>query len=309
MSLHVVVGAGPVGSAVTNRLIERGDAVRVVTRSGAGPQHPSVERVAADAASGHLSALADGAAAIYNCANPAYTRWAKDWPPIAEALLVAAERSGAVLATTSNLYGYGPLDRPMREDDPLAASGTKGRVRAQMWHDAKARHDAGRIRATEVRAADFFGPGVTGSIVGDRVFPRLLARQGVRVLGDPDMPHSLTYVPDVAALLVAVAEDERAWGRPWHVPSGPAVSLREFVHAACRVADVAPVEVGSIGLGVLRAAGVFVPLLRELRETYFQFDRPFVLDSTATEQTFGVRATPLDVALKDTIGYFRGRRA
>ena len=42
--------------------------------------------------------IATGAAALYNCANPLYHQWFTDWPPLASALLTAAERSGAVLA-------------------------------------------------------------------------------------------------------------------------------------------------------------------------------------------------------------------
>src|ERR1700704_1079484 len=105
MSQHVIVGAGPVGSATAKLLAERGERVRIVTRSGSGPEHPAIERTAADAADpNRLSALTEGAAALYNCANPLYHRWPTDWPPLASALLTAAERTGAPLVTLSNLY-------------------------------------------------------------------------------------------------------------------------------------------------------------------------------------------------------------
>ena len=128
MSLHVIIGAGPVGSATAERLARAGEQVRVVTRSGTGPPGQGVETIAADATdTGRLAAIASGAAALYNCASPAYHRWPQDWPPLADSLLAAAERTGAVLVTMSNLYGYGPVGHPMTEDDPLAAAGPKGR--------------------------------------------------------------------------------------------------------------------------------------------------------------------------------------
>ena len=112
MSEHVIVGAGAVGSATALLLAGRGEQVRVISRRGTGPQHAAIERVAADATDAErLTALATGAAALYNCANPLYHQWFTDWPPLASALLTAAERSGAVLATMSNLYGYGPVAR------------------------------------------------------------------------------------------------------------------------------------------------------------------------------------------------------
>ncbi len=178
MGLYVIVGTGPVGAGTALRLAEAGHEVRTVTRSGRGPSHPHIERIAADAVrSDTLAALATEADAIYNCANPPYHRWAAEWPPLAAAILDAAERTGAVLVTTSNLYGYGPVDHPITEDDPLAATFTNGYVRAQMWNDAIAAHRDGRVRVTEARASDFFGPGLTDTSQLGRVIPRHPCRQ------------------------------------------------------------------------------------------------------------------------------------
>jgi len=150
--LALVVGAGVIGSRVAGMLAERGDRVTLVSRRGAGPAEPgAVTRVAADAAdAGAMARLAEGVAVIYNCVNPPYHRWPADWPPIAASVLGAAERSGAVLVTLSNLYGYGPGGpggyaeaHPMTEATPLAATGPKGRIRARVWQDALAAHRAG----------------------------------------------------------------------------------------------------------------------------------------------------------------------
>src|SRR5262245_22210423 len=153
MALHVIVGAGPVGTGVARLLVERGERVRIVSRRGGGPEHPAIERVAADAThADHLAELSRDAAALYNCANPLYHRWLTDWPPLAAALLTAAERSGAVLAVASNLYGYGPIDGPISDTTPLAATHPKLKLRADMWREALSRHEAGRLRVTEIRS-------------------------------------------------------------------------------------------------------------------------------------------------------------
>ncbi|WAX58131.1 hypothetical protein M6B22_05020 [Jatrophihabitans cynanchi] len=289
MALHVVVGAGPVGSAVARELLSRGEQVRVVTRSGSGPD--GTERVAADAGDAQrLSELADGAVALYNCVNPQYHRWVTDWPPVANALLSAAERSGAVLAITGNLYGYGPVDRPMTEDLPLAATGTKGRIRAGMWRDALALQEAGRIRAFEVRGSDYLGG---NSWLSTIIAPALRKGRTAYVPADPDAPHTWTNVEDVARLLVVAATDERAWGRAWHVPSAAPCSLRELTAIAAAQLDAAA-KIRSLPYAALWAAGLFNAQLRELRETQYQFRGPFVLDSTAAEQTFGLRPARLE---------------
>jgi len=305
MSKHVIVGAGPIGTATALLLAGRGEEVVMVTRSGSGPSHPAITRTAADASSSaDMADLAAGSVAVYNCANPQYHRWLTDWPPIARSLLSAAERSNAVLVTVSNLYGYGPVSGPMNEDLPLAAKGPKGTTRAQMWLDALAAHEAGRVRATEVRGSDYVGPGAQ-SHLGQRVIPRLLAGKDVTVMRSADTPHTWTATDDVARLLVTVAQDERAWGRPWHVPSNPPRTQREAVGDLCRVAGVPPVKVKEYPGLLIRGMGLFNPMMRELPEVAYQLEGPFVLDSTAAQQTFGLEPTPWDTVLGGIIASFR----
>jgi nucleoside-diphosphate-sugar epimerase len=305
MTKHVIVGAGPIGSGAARLLAERGEEVTVVTRSGSGPDGPGILRVRADAAdAAALTDLAAGAAVLYNCANPPYHRWATDWPPLAGALLAAAERSGAVLATVSNLYGYGPVDGPITESTPLNPHGTKGRVRAQMWHDALSAHRAGRVRVTEIRASDYIGP-YAQSHLGARVVPRLLVGKGIRVLSSADSLHTWTYVDDVARLLVTVGTDERAWGRPWHVPSNPPRTQREAVGDLARAAGVGPVTVAEVPVVLLRAMGLFNPVIRELPEVAHQLQRPFVMDSSAAQATFRQQPTPWPEVLAATVSYYR----
>jgi nucleoside-diphosphate-sugar epimerase len=251
-----------------------------------------------------MSGLAAGAAAIYNCANPAYHRWPTDWPPIAQALLAAAESSNAVLVTVSNLYGYGPVSGPMTEDLPLTPQGPKALTRVRMWRDALAAHDAGRVRASEVRGSDYVGPGAQ-SHLGDRVVPRLLAGRDVRVMKSADTLHTWTAPGDVARLLVTVAVDERAWGRPWHVPSNPPRTQREAVEDLCRIAGVQQVRVKEYPDMLIRAMGVFDPMMRELPEVAYQLKEPFVLDSSAAQRTFALAPTPWDEVLTGVIEAYR----
>ncbi|WP_407344928.1 NAD-dependent epimerase/dehydratase family protein [Pengzhenrongella phosphoraccumulans] len=306
MSKHVVVGAGPVGTATAHLLVDRGEEVVLVTRSGSGPEHPAVTRVAADASSSpRMVELADGAVALYNCANPPYHRWPTDWPPIASSLLTAAERSGAVLVTVSNLYGYGPVSAPMTEDLPLAATGSKGRVRVQMWRDALAAHTAGRVRATEVRSADYVGRGSESHL--GRAVPKLLRGRNVTVMRSADTLHTWTAVDDVARLLVTVAGDERAWGRPWHTPSNPPRTQREALDDLARIAGLHPVKVSEYSPTLIRAMGLFNPMMRELPEVAYQLEQPFVLDSTAAQKTFDLAPTDWETILKEVIDHYRSR--
>lgn len=304
MAGRVIVGAGAVGTAVARLLAERGERVRIVSRSGRGPEHPLVERVGADAADAdRLVGLAAGATVLYNCANPLYHRWFTDWPPLAAALLTAAERSGAVLASVSNLYGYGLVDGPITDSTPLAATHPKLRLRADMWRQALDAHRAGRIRVTEVRGSDYLE---ANSILTYSIGAPLLAGRRAFVPAPLDVPHSWTSVADVARTLVAVADDPRGPGRAWLVPTGPPLTVRQLAVRFAGAAGASRPKLTAIPYPVIWLTGLFSPLVRELRATRYQFARPFVLDSGRTTAEFGITPSPLDEVLRRTADNLRG---
>ncbi|PZF80929.1 NAD-dependent epimerase/dehydratase family protein [Jiangella anatolica] len=308
MSKHVIVGAGQIGRLLAERLLAGGHEVVVVSRSGSGPD--GVTKVAASAADqARLAEVTKGADVLYNCANPQYHRWTQDWPPLAAAMLGAAESTGAVLTILGNLYPYGAVDGPMTEDLPLTGGGVKGQVRARMWADALAAHEAGRVRVTELRASDYYGPGVRDQgHVGDRFFPPILAGKPATYLHDPGVARSWTYVHDVAAALATAGSDERAYGRAWHVPTAPPVSARELADHAAALAGTAPARIRRLPYWAQDAMGLAVPIMRELKETRYQFDRPFVLDSSDFQATFGQRPTPLAEGMAATVSWWQAAR-
>jgi nucleoside-diphosphate-sugar epimerase len=169
-----------------------------------------------------------------------------------------------------------------------------------MWLDALAAHEAGRVRVTEARGADYVGPG-SESMLGDRTLPKLVAGKKVQVLGDPDAAHTFTYTEDMAATLVAIGSDERAWGRAWHVPSALTMTQREALNRLAAMAGVPEPRVSSVPGLVLGALGLVNPMIRELGEVAYQTDAPFVLDSSAAQHELGLVPTDADDVLRATL--------
>ena len=195
----------------------------------------------------------------------------------------------------------------MTEDLPLAATGVKGRARAAMTTELLAAADAGRVRITIGRASDFFGPGVTaGSTLGERAFGNALAGRRADFIGNPGLPHTYSYVPDIAAGLATLGTDDRAVGQVWHLP-GPATGTTRALLDL--VADQVghPVGVRSLPKLAVRGLGLVNPMLRELAETYYQFDEPFVLDTSKYQATFGAAGTPLADAIAATLAWYKTR--
>jgi nucleoside-diphosphate-sugar epimerase len=303
---HLVIGAGHVGSALATRLAESGKRVVLFTRSGRGPDHKLITKIAGDASSlSELLKAAPEAAAIYNCANPPhYDKWAAEWPPLAQTFLEYAKKTGAVLVTCSNLYGYGPTDKKLTEDLPLNGTWVNSRVRAQMWMEAEKLHDAAVIRAVEVRGSDYISPGMQ-SRFGDRVVPLLKSGKGVQLLGGIDHLHSWTAPADVADLMRIVATEPKAWGKAWHVPSNTPKTQREVVLDIAKELGLKDVKVGSVSPGILRVLGLFNPVIRELNNGSYQFNAPFVIDDSAARKTYGAKPTQWDVMIKNLVSAYK----
>ena len=297
---YVVVGTGAIGTLVAEQLADDGHSVIAISRHAEPSATPRVQHIAGDASDAKfLARQAVDAAAIFNCVNPPYHRWPQEWPPIAAALSHAAEESGAVLTTLSNLYAYGAPIGPLTPETPLRATYAKGQVRGQMWLDAKAAHDANKIRATEVRASDFIGP--TGFSAINRLVPYIVAGKRVQLLGNPDAPHSWTYTVDVAKTLIAAAQNKTAWGRAWHVPTNPPRTQRQVVEELAKAAGVAPVKTSAVPNTLLRLLGIFNSEVREVLITMYQFEQPFIIDDTATRRELGLSPTAWEEVLQATV--------
>lgn len=304
-SLHVVLGAGPLGLAVARHLAARGERVRVVSRSGRADLPEDVEVLAADVAEVvDVKRACQGAAVVYHCANPPYAKWPELHPPLMESIIEGAAAARAKLVFGDNLYAYGPVDGPLTETLPPRATGPNGRTRARIAEALLRAHATGRVRATIGRGSDFFGPHAHLSTVGDRVFSRAIEGTPAQVLGNADVPHTVTYIVDFARALVTLGEREEALGQVWHVPNAETVTMRQFVQLVFEAAGNPPRLRAAPRWGIALAA-LFNPTLRAVKEQLYQSERPWVVDSTRFERAFGWSATPLPDAVSATVAWFQ----
>jgi nucleoside-diphosphate-sugar epimerase len=304
---HVVLGAGAVGMAVADALARRGESVRVVSRSGLREPVAGVQSVAGDVTDPAFAASATrGARVVYQALNPPYHRWAQEFPGLQAAAIAAAQSAGARLVVMDNVYMYGRADgRPFTEDRAYDAHTRKGRVRAAMARDLMAAHDAGRVQVTVGRASDFFGPRAgEQSLIGDLVVPRALADKAAWVMGDPDMPHTYTFVPDIGENLVRLGERDDALGRVWHLPSPETRTTREVVALVYQAAGTQP-RLRVMPSPLMRALGLVNRTVREINEMRYEFDEPFFVDASRAEAELGLHATPLADAVDQTVRWYR----
>jgi nucleoside-diphosphate-sugar epimerase len=305
---HVVLGTGAIGRAVAEKLVERGERVRMVNRSGKMDEAPAgVEVVAADLYDPErVREVTRGVKVVYQSSQPAYQEWTVKFPQLQKSILDGLTGGDAKLVLVENVYMYGDTQgRQMTEDLPYNAHTRKGRVRGEISSAAFAAHKEGRIRVTSARGGNYFGPWGTDSTMGGRVFYPLLRDKPAQLIGRTDLPHTHTYLKDFGAALVILGERDEADGQVWHVPNDqPAMTQGELVQLFAQDAGIEP-KIRSMGKGMMWIGGLFIPEARESVEMMYEFDNPFIIDSSKFERTFGLKATPVRDAIRETVAWYK----
>jgi nucleoside-diphosphate-sugar epimerase len=307
--LHIILGAGgAIGTPLAERLLSVGARVRTVSRRGAGPE--GAERVAADltAASDVMLVIEEGST-VYLLVGLPYDRrvWRKQWPPIMHNVVAACASKGARLVFFDNVYVYGKVEGPMTEATPVRPTSAKGNIRGEIVDFLQNEMAAGRVTALITRAADFYGPHSERSGVPSiLVFQRLGSGKAAQVLVRLDAKHSYTYTLDCARALPLLAGANDAYGQVWHLPTAhPPLTGREFVQLAASELGV-PTRMSVTPGWVIRTAGVFDRLMRELGEMLYQNEGDYVFDSSKFETHFRFTPTPYEQGIRETVRRMRG---
>jgi nucleoside-diphosphate-sugar epimerase len=283
-----------------------GRQVRVVNRSGVGngllPEVAQV--VAADVTNADQARrAAQGASVVYHCLNAPYHRWLELFPGLQAGVLDAAQTVGARLVAMENVYMYGQVDGPMTEDLPYNTHTRKGRLRAELSRQLSEAHEAGDVEVAIGRASDFYGPAVE-SALSDRTFRPLVEGKAAEMVGDPDVPHSYTYIDDVGRGLAILGTHDKSFGEIWHLPVAPAWTTRQIVEKAFELAGK-PTKTRIMGGLMMRIGGFFVPEAREMVEMMYEFKAPFILDSRKFQKMFGGAPTPIEDGLQRTVAWYQ----
>lgn len=301
-SLHVVLGAGQIGTQLAARLADPargGETCRVrLVRRGPITDLPSgVEAVTADLADPVQAARAmEGATVAYHCVNPPYELWATQLMRLTDGIVAGARQAKVQrLVVLDNLYGYRDTAR-MTEETPVAPESRKGELRVR----AAERLLAADLPVVIGRASDFFGPHTPTAHFGERFYRRVFAGKPGECIGDPDMLHSYSYSPDVAAGLATLGLHEHALERNvWMLPVQPAETMRALAQRL-GTALSREVRVTRVPKLAMRLIGLFAKPMAELLEMTYQWERPFTVDDARFRAAFGVAPTSWDDAAAAT---------
>lgn len=288
---HVILGGnGPVGRETALALLRRGIAPTVVARRPSALQ--GTTSVTGDLLSRDdtVRATADAEVAYLTIGLPYSSRvWAEQWPIVMDNAIQGCLASGARLIFLDNVYLYGPVDGPMTEATPVNPTTRKGRTRALLvGRLEEAARDRGLVYSI-ARSADFYGPGASTSVFNTFALDRISAGKKATWLFNADLPHSMTYTPDIGEAMAILGTTQSPAGGVWHVPTAPPLTGREYV----RVAAGADAETNVMGMSTMRIGALFNSAAREVLELSYQNTQPYVFDSHAFEEKFGMAATPI----------------
>ncbi|MFQ6397512.1 NAD-dependent epimerase/dehydratase family protein [Nocardia sp. KC 131] len=305
--LHVITGAGPIGATLAEQLASAGKQVRLLTRSGSGPEHELIERRAVNVAlPEQLSGQFDRATAVYHCLGAsryAAKEWQAELPPAEQAVMDEAGKANTVVVFAENLYSYGKVEGPITETAPRNADFGKPAVRTQLVR-ARAAHATPTV---SVAASDFLGPYVRASVAGEQLFTPILTGKKVQALGKLDLPHSFTYIPDLAAAMIRAAAEQSLWDTFLHAPTAPPITQRQLIDSIATAAGVAAPKVSAAPVALMRLMGLFSGQMRELTEMSYQVAGPFILDSSDSQQRLDLRPTPIDESITATVAWWKAQ--
>jgi nucleoside-diphosphate-sugar epimerase len=293
-AMQTILGAnGVIGRELSRALPAYVDRIRQVSRSPA-PVNATDELVTADLLDARaVDAAVKGSEVAYLVAGLKYDTevWREDWPRLMRNVIDACRRHRVRLVFFDNVYAYGRVAGKMTEETPFNPVSRKGEVRAQIASLLLEEMQTGELEAMIVRSADFYGPGAKSSLADVLVFQRLQARRAPQWVGNPRAVHTFTYTPDAGRALAVLGNSPDACGQTWHAPTSPdAITGEAFVRLACELAgqryrlQVAP-------RWLLRAMGLFMPLLRENQEMMYQYDHEYRFDSSKIAAAYGLEAT------------------
>ncbi|MBF4161365.1 NAD-dependent epimerase/dehydratase family protein [Nocardioides acrostichi] len=302
----VVIGAGPIGTHIAEQYTAAGTPVRVLTRSGSGLAHPLVRRVRVDVTDrSALQAALEGARVVHDCMHASVyheSTWEAELPGAEQAVLTVAADVGAAVVFPESLYAFEPAPgEAITERTPTSRTAGMGGVRRRLL-EARAAAPAATI---SVAASDYLGPGAADrAVAGDRMVGPAVRGTTAWTIGRTDQPHSWTYLPDLAAAMIAAAELPNEPDRLLLAPTNEPRTQQELADGYARAAGREGARLRRYPRWLMAALGRFDRGTAGLASMVHLFEAPLVMDSSASETLLGVAPTPWETVLEETVVAF-----
>ncbi len=304
--MHTILGInGNIGKLLAHELVSKGYKVRGISRK---PQpNGTWENVAADVLDAEsLKNAVAGSEVVYLLVGLEYNIkvWKRDWVRLMQNTIDACVASNAKLVFVDNVYMYGQVTGAMTEQAPTNPCSEKGKVRAEVAQLLMSAFEHKILRGCIARAADFYGPDCSTSMISQTVFMNMAKGKSAQWMGNPDVKHSFTYTLDIAKALLIMGTDSRADNQVWHLPTAKnALTGREIVEKTAILTGKKP-KLMALGGFMLSVLGLFIPTLKEMKEMMYQYNFEYEFNSDKFEKTFNFKPTSYEEGLKACVDFY-----
>ncbi len=232
-----------------------------------------------------------------------YKSWQALWPPFITNVIASCKKHNAKLVFFDNVYMYDSNHlNGMTEDTPINPSSKKGAVRAQIARQIMDEVEDGTLTALIARCADYYGPEIErNGIIQEMIFKNFATGKKANWLGSDKFKHSVTYTPDAGKATAILGNTEDAYNQVWHLPTANnPLTGKEWIETIAREMGVKP-KYQIANKFIVSIMGIFMPIMKELKEILYQYDRDYVFDSSKFEKRFNFTPTPYVEGIKEII--------
>ncbi|MDQ3847214.1 MAG: NAD-dependent epimerase/dehydratase family protein [Bacteroidota bacterium] len=303
--MQTILGAGgAIGKELAKELYRFTDKVRLVSRTPETITDKD-ELMAVDITNAEQTERAvQGSDVVYLTAGLPYKLkvWQQQWPQVMRNVIYACTRHNARLVFFDNMYLYDKNSlHNITEDAPVNPPSKKGGVRARIAQMLFDKVNTGELTAMIVRSADFYGPGVTNSILIEMVYKNMKKGKKAMWFADADKVHSFTYVPDAAKATALLGNTPDAYNQVWHTPTDvQKITGRQWVELFAQEMNIKP-RFTVLGKGMVQVLGLFIPVLRESVEMMYQYDRDYFFNSAKFTERFRFEPTPYQEGVREVV--------
>jgi nucleoside-diphosphate-sugar epimerase len=300
--MQTILGAnGTIGSVLAKELSAYTKNIRLVSRN---PKkvNESDELFPADLSDpSQVDKAIAGSEVVYLMVGFDYKAkvWQDKWPKLMKATIDACMKHNAKLVFFDNVYMYDVKDIPhMTEESQLNPPSKKGKVRKEIADMLLSHVKQGKLKALIARSADFYGPKNEKSFLMEVVYKNFVKNKKANWFMNAQKIHSFTYTPDAAKATALLGNTEDAYNQVWHLPTDQSkMTGEEFISLFAKEMQV-PDKYSVISMFMLKIIGVFVPMLREMPEMMYQYDRDYFFDSSKFNKRFEFKTTSYQEGVK-----------
>lgn len=306
--MQTILGAnGVIGKGLARELITYTSDIRLVSRNPRAV-NPGDQLMAADLTNAEqVDRAVAGSDVVYLTVGLEYNIkvWKKQWPVITRNVIDSCKKNGAKLVFFDNVYMY---DRDflgnMTEDIPVRPTSKKGEVRAQIEAMVKKEIKSGNLTALIARSADFIGPGNSGLV--EMVYKNFIKGKKANWFSKTDKIHSFTNTIDAARGTAKLGNAPDAFGEVWHLPTSDArLTGKEWIGLFAKEMKVEP-KISALPDWMLGLLGLFVPVLGELKEMTYQYDRDYFFNSSKFNKRFNYTPITPEEGVKNLVKELTG---